>query len=91
MFFLTFFFFGSTDSSTSSDTSSRATRFWACFLDGPGLVGVLVDLRAGFFFLTWLSTLSSGKGGKMGGLELRVQGHDKGTARATLGEVVVFL
>jgi len=48
MFFLTFFFFGSSDSSTSFDTYFGVSRFWASFLDGAGLVcvlgRVLVDL-----------------------------------------------
>ena len=36
------------------------------------LVDVLVDLGVGFFFMTELSTLSSGKGSTIGGPELRV-------------------
>jgi len=100
MFFLTFFFFGSSDSSTNSDTYSGAAHFWAGFLDRTGLMGVLVgalagvldvlvDLGAGFFFMTELSTLSSGKGSVIGGPELRVRGHGRGAARGTLGKVVV--
>jgi len=68
--FLTFFFFGLSDSSTNSDNCSGASHFWAGFLDGASLVRVLVDLRAGFFFLTGLSTLSSGRGKTMGGPKL---------------------
>ena len=85
MFFLTLFLFGSSDSSTSTDTCSGAACFSVDFLDETSLVGVLVgvlvdvlvDLRAGFFFMTGLSTLSSGKGSTMGGPELQVRGRDR--------------
>ena len=79
MFFLTFFFLGSSNSLTSSDTCSGAAHFWAGFLDGAGLASVLVgvlvdvlDLRTGLFLLMGLSTLSSGKGSTMEGAKLRV-------------------
>ena len=52
---------------------------------------VLVDLRVGFFFLTGLSTLSSGRGKTMGGPKLRVRSRGKGAVMGMLGEVVVFL
>jgi len=55
------------------------------------LVDVLVDLRVGFFFMTGLLTLSSGKGSTMGGPKLRVRSRDRSASRGTLGEVVVFL
>jgi len=93
MFFLTFFFFSSSDSSTSSDTCSETTCFLAGFVDGAGLVGVLVDvlavvlvdLRAGFFFLTVLSTVSSSKGSTIGGPKLQVRGRDKGAFERYIG------
>jgi len=84
-------FFGSLDSSTSSDTCSGVAHFWAGFLDGTSLRGVLEDLRAGLFLLTGLSILSSGQGSIVGGPKLRVRGYDKDAVRGTLGEVVVFL
>jgi len=55
------------------------------------LVSVLVNLRAGFSFLTGLSTLYSGRGKTMGEPELRVQGRGRDALMGMLGEVVVFL
>jgi len=66
-FFPIFFLFGSSDSSTSSETCSEASRFWVGFLDRADLKGVLAGvlvgvLRADFFFVAGLSTLSFDKG-----------------------------
>jgi len=95
MFFPIFFLFGSSDSSTSSDTRSEASHFWVGFLDGAGLQGVLVGvlvgvLRAEFFFVSGLSTLSFGKGKTEAGPELHVLGCDTSGVRGILNKVVVF-
>ena len=54
-------------------------------------MAILADLGAGFFFLPWLSTVSSERGKIMGGPRLRVQGRGNGIMRRTLGEVVCFI
>ena len=64
-------------------------------MDGAGLEGVLVGvlvgvLRADFFFVTGLSTLSFGKGKTKAGPELHVLGRDTSGVRDMLNEVVVF-
>jgi len=95
MFFPIFFLFGSFDSSTSSDSYSEASRFWVGFLDGAGLEGALMGvlvgvLRASFFFVTGLLTLSFVKGKIEAGPELHVLGRDTSGVRGILNKVAVF-
>jgi len=65
------------------------------FLDGAGLEGVLVGvlvgvLRADFFFVIGMSTMSFGKGKTEAGPELHVLGCDTSGVRGILNEVAVF-
>ena len=93
MFFLTFFFFGSSRPVTCSDTCYGASCFQVGLKVGFWAIlgAVLVDLGVDYFFLPRLSIVSSGRGKIMGGPKLRVRGRGKGTVRGTEGEVVVFM
>ena len=93
MFFLTFFFFGSSRPVTCSDTCYGASCFQVGLKVGFwAVLGVVqVDLGVDCFFLLRLSIVSAGRDKIMGGPELRVQGRSKATLRDTIGEVVVFM